>query len=180
MCLPLRLVVFGLIPIFVSCAPTTHRFHGTSFTLPWTWSETPSPVPSSFAAVDATRDGYDLFIVVHRPHSGDPVAMPSAGFKRAAGAVADKTIQTMKEKQGFRNVNERSRSTGKIDGIPVMEQVVAARMSWPDGQSGDVVMSSRVYAKKGGVYNFTLRESGESHRKDPRYFKRLVDTVRFE
>jgi hypothetical protein len=180
MCLLLRFVVFGLVPILASCAPTKHRFHDASFTLPWTWSETRSPVPSSFAAVDATRDGYDLFMVVHRPHSGDPAAMPSAVFKQVASDTADKTIQIMRKKQGFLEVSERSRGTAKIDGVPTMEQVVAARMSWPDGQSGDVVMSSRVFAKKGGIYNFTLRESGESHRKDPGYFKRLVDTVRFE
>ena len=176
----LRLVVFCLVSILASCAPTTHRFHEASFTLPWTWSETRSPVPFSLAAVDATRDGYDLFMVVHRPLPGDPAAMPYAGFKRVASATADKTIQMMKKKQGFRNVNERSRGTGEIDGIPTMEQVIEAKMSWPDGQSGDVVLSSRIYARKGGVYNFTLRESGESHRKDPGYFKRLVDTVRFE
>lgn len=106
--------------------------------------------------------------------------MPASQFKEVADSISDKTLQRMRANPSFKNVREQSRAIGKFGGIPVMEQVVGAHMRWPDGQSGDMVLNSRIYAAKEAVYNFSLRESQESHRKDPGYFTRLVDTVRIE
>ena len=176
----LRLVLACFMIGFVSCASSTHRFHDASFTLPGTWERTVAPSPKAFAATDATRDGYDLFIVVHHAHEADPASLPASQSKRMADSIADKALAKFSATPNVKEVRELSRGTGSVRGIPVMEQVVEAHMRWPDGQSGDTVFSSRLYAAKKVAYHFSLRESRESHRKDPGYFKRLMDTVRIE
>ena len=171
-CLP-RLACVLLALAFASCGSVHREFRNMSITLPGSWQEASAPVPGTFAAVDASRDGADLLLVIPKRIAMDPRGVKSATLRSLGETLQKGTIAGMTSK-GAKNVKTLGRSHGQFGGVPAVGQVFGATLTYRDGQAGDVVISSRVYLTKGELYNVSLRESAESHRQDPGYFERLM------